>query len=95
MRSRRGSRTQVVLYSNKGKTSTLYKSLSMRFRGRAAFAEVRDSAKEVVAAAGVTALPTLKVIAADGTEQQYDGQPLHHQQRVFSELLTRSLSCRS
>ena len=50
---------QVVLYSNKGKTSTLYKSLSMRFRGRAAFAEVRDTAKELTEAAGVVKFPTL------------------------------------
>jgi hypothetical protein len=45
----------------------------MRFRGRAAFAEVRDTAKEVTEAAGVVAFPTLKVIAPDGAQQQYDG----------------------
>ena len=66
----------MVLYSNKAKTSTLYKSLSMRFRGRAAFAEVRESAKEVMAAADVSTLPTLKLIGADGTQQVYEGQPL-------------------
>ncbi len=75
---------QVVLYSNKAKTSTLYKSLSMRFRGRAAFAEVRESAKEVLAAAGVTSLPALKVIGADGTQQQYEGQ------RLCAMMYTRS-----
>ena len=64
---------QVILYSNKGRTSTLYKSLSMRFRGRAAFAEVRDTAKEVTQAASIVTFPTLKVVGAHGAQQPYDG----------------------
>ena len=84
---------QVVLYSNKGKTSTLYKSLSMRFAGRAAFAEVRESsAKEVVAAAGVSSLPALKVIAADGTQQQYEGQLLRFLIPVKLDVNSRSFA---
>lgn len=33
---------KVVLFTDKPRSTTLFKSLSMRFRGRLAFAEVRD-----------------------------------------------------
>ena len=72
----RCSGRQVVLYSNKHKTSTLYKSLSLRFKERLSFAEVRESAaKELVAAEGITSFPSLVLIGADGSRAPFEGEP--------------------
>lgn len=64
----------MVLYSNKQKTSTLYKSLSMRFKERLTFAEVRESAKDLIQAEGVATFPSLLVIFSDGIKLPYDGE---------------------
>ena len=64
-----------MLYSNKKATSTLYKSLSMRFKERLSFAEVRQAAKELVEAEAVTSFPSLHIIASDGSRAPFEGEP--------------------
>ena len=65
----------MVLYSNKSKTSTLYKSLSIRFNERLSFAEVREAAaKGLLEAQGVTSFPSLHIIAADGSKVPFEGK---------------------
>ena len=63
----------MVLYTDKSKTSSLYKSLSLRFANRLAFAEIRSSASELIRAEGITAFPSLVVIRKDGRKVPYDG----------------------
>ena len=65
----------VVLFTDKPKTSALYKSLSLRFKGRLAFAEVSSKAAEVVEQQGVHAFPKLLVLKGDEVEE-YSGEQL-------------------
>jgi hypothetical protein len=52
----------------------LFKSLSMRFRDRLAFAEVRDVRGAIAGMLDVTASPTLLVVPAEGDPIKYDGE---------------------
>ena len=64
---------KVVLYTDKTRTSALYKSLSLRFKGRLAFAEVNNKAGDVVESQGVTHFPKLVVMKAEEVEE-YSGE---------------------
>ncbi|KAL3137374.1 hypothetical protein ABBQ32_006902 [Trebouxia sp. C0010 RCD-2024] len=64
---------KVVLFTDKPRTSALYKSLSLRFKDRLAFAEVSSQAADVVQDQGVTQFPKLVVLQADQVEQ-YSGK---------------------
>ncbi|KAK9818342.1 hypothetical protein WJX72_010973 [[Myrmecia] bisecta] len=70
----RGDLPKIVLVSSKGRTTALYKSLSCRFKGRLAFAEARDSVKEVVEELGAEELPALVVLMKDGQQAKYEGK---------------------
>lgn len=63
---------KVVLYTDKARTSALYKSLSLRFKGRLAFAEVNSKAADVVAHCNVTQFPKL-VVMTGAQEEEYSG----------------------
>ncbi|KAL0035526.1 hypothetical protein WJX77_010582 [Trebouxia sp. C0004] len=64
---------KVVLFTDKPKTSALYKSLSLRFKGRLAFAEVTNKASNVVEQQAVEKFP--KLIVLDGDKmQEYSGK---------------------
>jgi hypothetical protein len=52
----------------------LFKSLSMRFRDRLAFAEVRDVKGAVAGMLDVSTSPTLLVLPAEGEPIKYDGE---------------------
>lgn len=54
-----------LLVSTKETTSALYKSLALRFRRRAAFAEVHHSMEPLLAALGVTEAPVLMAFPAE------------------------------
>lgn len=54
-----------LLVSTKDTTSSLYKSLALRFRRRAAFAEVHHSVEPLLAALGVTEAPVLMAFPAE------------------------------
>jgi len=63
---------KVVLFTDKPKTSALYKSLSLRFKGRLAFAEVTNKASDVIEQQAVEKFPKLIVLDGDKT-QEYSG----------------------
>ena len=73
----RGNSTMpaAVLITTKPATSPLFKSLSLRFKGRMAFAEAQNTAADVAAALSVETFPKLVVIPKPGEEQtvHYDG----------------------
>ena len=62
----------MVLFTDKTRTSALYKSLSLRFKGRLAFAEVNSKVADVVESQGVTHFPKLVVMKAEEVEE-YSG----------------------
>ncbi|KAL3148687.1 hypothetical protein ABBQ38_014102 [Trebouxia sp. C0009 RCD-2024] len=64
---------KVVLFTDKSRTSALYKSLSLRFKDRLAFAEVSSKAADVVEAQGITQVPKLVVMKTDQVEE-YSGK---------------------
>lgn len=63
---------KVVLFTDKSRTSALYKSLSLRFKGRLAFAEVNSKAADVIEEQGVSQFPKLMVLKGEQTEE-YSG----------------------
>jgi len=63
---------KVVLFTDKPKTSALFKSLSLRFKGRLAFAEVTSKASDVIEQQAVEKFPKLVVLDGDKT-QEYSG----------------------
>ena len=62
----------MVLYTDKTRTSALYKSLSLRFKGQLAFAEVNSKVADVVESQGITQFPKLVVMKAE-EEEEYTG----------------------
>ena len=64
---------KVVLFTDKTKTSALYKSLSLRFKGRLTFAEVNNKASDVIEQQGVEQFPKVVVLDGDKT-QEYSGR---------------------
>ena len=63
-REEAGDLPVALLISTKNTTSALYKSLALRFKGRAAFAEVHHSVEVLLAAMGVTEAPALLAFPA-------------------------------
>ncbi|KAK9853382.1 hypothetical protein WJX84_006756 [Apatococcus fuscideae] len=65
----------ALLFTDKATSTPLYRSLSVRFVGKIAFAEARskDSA-ELVEEYGITSFPTLIVIPAEGEHVKYTGE---------------------
>jgi len=57
-----------LLFTNKDKTTDLYKGLAVEFKGRIEFGEVRVKETAVVEKFGVTEFPTLFFIPANGGE---------------------------
>lgn len=53
---------------------TLFKSLSMRFRDRLAFAEVRDTKGAIASTFGIASSPALLVIPSEGEPTTYEGE---------------------
>ena len=58
----------ILLFSSKKETSALYKSLSLRYKNKIAFGEIKDSAKDLVAKFKVKSYPTL--IAVCGGDER-------------------------
>lgn len=58
----------VLSFTEKDKTSSLYKGLSAEFRDRLAFAEIKKSQKELVAQYEIKTFPTLLVLKPDGSK---------------------------
>jgi protein disulfide-isomerase A6 len=64
---------KAILFTNKGKTSALYRSLAIDFLGSISFAQVRD--EKSAAEYGVTVFPTLVLFPGEDKEKTvYDGE---------------------
>jgi len=68
--------TKVLLFTDKPKTSDLYKALSCDFKGRLALGEVRKSEADLVERFGVTKFPTLLVVKGE-ERTVYSGKLQH------------------
>jgi len=72
--SKKNETAKVILFTNKGTTSALYKALAVDFLDSVSFAQIRDKEKEAVEKFGVTKYPTLVLLP--GGEKDglvYDG----------------------
>ena len=65
---------KVLLFSDKKKTTSLYKALSGQFLGRLAFGQVHSSNAEAMSKFDVTSAPTVVVIKEDGSHEIYSGK---------------------
>jgi protein disulfide-isomerase A6 len=75
---------KVLLFTNKDKTSDLYKALSIDYHHRLVLGEAKHTDKKLVAKYEVENFPTLLVIKSEGEVIKYDGKLGH-------ELLTKFL----
>lgn len=75
-KARAAGKPQVLLFTNKEGSTTLYKALSTTLRASLAFAEVQQGASSVVSRFGVTDFPTLMVVKPeDGSQPEaYGGE---------------------
>ncbi|CAK0750414.1 hypothetical protein CVIRNUC_001989 [Coccomyxa viridis] len=64
---------KVILASTKPRATPLYKSLSLAFRGRLAFALVRDSETDILSSLEISEPPALVVILPEGETIKYEG----------------------
>ncbi|KAI9748625.1 MAG: hypothetical protein M4579_007165 [Chaenotheca gracillima] len=66
--------TKAILFSNKGTTSALIKSLAVDFLGGISFAQIRDKEKSAVETFGISKYPTLVLLPGGDKESVvYDG----------------------
>ncbi|KAI9891019.1 MAG: hypothetical protein M1814_003370 [Vezdaea aestivalis] len=66
---------KAILFTEKGTTSALLKSLAIDFLGSIKFAQVRDTQSVTVSQFEVSSFPTLVVVSADSSEPiTYDGE---------------------
>lgn len=72
-----------MLYTDKTRTSALFKSLSLRFKGRLAFAEVNSKAADVVESQGINQFPKLVVMKTEGAEEYSGGPRVCAERRPF------------
>jgi len=67
--------SKVILFTNKDKTTSLYKGLSSEFYGRLALAEVKHTDSGLVKKYGVSEFPSLFVLPKDSEEPvKFDGK---------------------
>ena len=67
----------VLSFTEKDKTSSLYKGLSAEFKGRLAFAEVKKSQKELVSQYEVKNFPSVLVLKKDGSKDHFKDKLSH------------------
>lgn len=62
---------KVILFTNKEKTSPLFKALGSTYRDRILFAEVHESAKEIIEKFNIESYPALYILKykSDGTHK--------------------------
>eukprot|EP01088_Endostelium_zonatum_P015808 TRINITY_DN4024_c0_g1_i1.p1 TRINITY_DN4024_c0_g1~~TRINITY_DN4024_c0_g1_i1.p1 ORF type:complete len:437 (-),score=126.53 TRINITY_DN4024_c0_g1_i1:26-1336(-) len=59
---------RVLLFTNKKESSNLYKSLSMEYKGRAVFGEVRDKEKALLETYSITTFPQVLILTGNQPE---------------------------
>jgi protein disulfide-isomerase A6 len=77
---------KVLLFSNKPETTSLFKALTVDFKGRLSFAEVKQTQTTLLEQFSVKTFPTLVVVKTDGEKITYDGK-LNHEE-LFKFLST-------
>lgn len=75
---------KAILFSNKDKTSDLYKALSVDYHNRMALGEARHTDKKLVEKYGVTTFPTLLVVKGE-ENIKFDGKLSHETLTKFLE----------
>lgn len=66
---------KAILFSNKGTTSALLKSIAVDFLGAISVAQIRDKEREAVDVFGIEKFPTLVLLPGDGKDPvQFDGE---------------------
>ena len=76
---------KAILFTDKPKTAPLYKALSLEFKDRMVFGEVRHSVKSLVEEFGIEKFPTLIVIPTG------DEEPVKYKGNLKPDLLTEFL----
>jgi len=74
---------KVLLFTDKTKTTALYKAISIDYHNRLAVAEVRNTAKAIVDKYEITKFPTLIVVTAQGEKVVYSGALGHEKISKF------------
>ncbi|EFA76009.1 hypothetical protein PPL_10588 [Heterostelium album PN500] len=79
---------KVVLFTDKAKTSNLYKALSLDFQHSLPLSEFKDAPKELLQKYGIDKLPALVVFKGDSADEEfvkYDGKLNHESLYSFLE----------
>lgn len=76
---------KAILFSNKDKTSDLYKALSIDLHNRMILGEAKHSDKKLVEQYGITAFPTLLVLQKEGEAIKFEGKLSHETLTKFLE----------
>ena len=85
--------TKAILFSNKGATSALIKSLANDYFGNVVIAQVRDKEKDVNTMFGITEYPSLVVLpGGDKPAVVYDGEM---KKPAMSEFLSKFAELRA
>jgi len=78
--------SKAILFTNKDKTSDLYKALSVDYHNRMVLGEAKHTDKKLADKYGVTVFPTLLVLGAEGAENiKFDGKLSHESITKFLE----------
>jgi protein disulfide-isomerase A6 len=78
---------KAILFTNKDKTSDLYKALSIDYHHRFALGETKHTDKKLVEKYGITAFPTLLILAQEegGEHIKFEGKLSHDSLSKFLE----------
>mmetsp|Transcript_67123 Transcript_67123/g.101194 ORF Transcript_67123/g.101194 Transcript_67123/m.101194 type:complete len:394 (+) Transcript_67123:16-1197(+) len=69
------SLARVALFTDKAKTSNIYKALAIEFKDRLAFAQVSSKNKDLASKYNIENFPTFIVVDKDGATHQFEGKP--------------------
>ncbi|KIW07852.1 protein disulfide-isomerase domain [Verruconis gallopava] len=83
-------KAKAILFSDKGTTSALLKSLAIDYLGSVSVAQVRDKEKDTVAKYGITKFPTFVVVPAGSEEPLVYSGDL--KKEAMSKFITESTS---
>jgi protein disulfide-isomerase A6 len=73
--SKKNETAKAILFTNKGTTGALWKSLAIDFKGAIPFAQVRDKEKDAVEQFGITKFPTIVLLpGGDAAGKVYEGK---------------------
>jgi len=82
------SLNKVVLFTDKTKTSNVYKGLAIEFKDRLAFAQVKNTNSELVSKYNIENFPTFIVIDDNGVHP-FEGKPSYESLSAFFETFAK------